>query len=819
MFNCSPLKTPIAVLLCLFGLAASVAAAEYRSSVRPVIAKYCFGCHGEDKQKADLRMDRLSPDLRKGNDAETWHDVLDQLNLGEMPPPKAKQPTPAERAVIVDWVTKELSATASSKRFAAGRVKMRRLTRYEYRNTMRDLLGVNRDFAKELPPEPMSPDGFLNNAATLEMSPTQIETYLAAARRALEIAIVAGDRPGGHSYLRTNTAIARLPTKKVAGHLPVNPEFALDVAKYPRRGPFHMRVTARAAIPDGVGFPRIRITLGHVPGIVHVPHKLIAEIELTSDQPQTFEFDGWMEDYPQAGDIPFGNSGITGMILMLDYLEADGKELRYPDRRYVRAPAKPKKGQKPKPKPTPPPFGSRLEIAVDSLEFETPHHESWPPESHRRLIGKKPELTSETGHARRQLKAFIQLAFRRPARPPEIEQFGMIFDQIRAVSDSFEAAMREVYAAVLISPHFLYVVETRHPDAKDSQALSDFELASRLSYFLWSTMPDQRLFKLASQGRLGEPAVLQREVTRMLADQRSDQLAEHFAEQWFDLGALDRVAVNPEFYPDFDNDLKADMRAETTGFFRHLLRNQQSCLDLIDSDWTMLNRALARHYGLTPLPRSSQIVRTSLPAGSRRGGVLGQGSFLVSQSSGEFAHPIKRAVWILDRLLDSAPPPPPPDVPNLDSESPDLVGLTVKEQLALHRNREACANCHRGIDPWGLPLEHFDAVGRWRENIPVRLGKKKTKPVKPTPVDSATELPNGTSIKTAAALKHHLKTERREWFARAMVKRLLGYALGRSLDLGDLQTVEKLTKQFIASDFQLQQLILTLTKTEAFLTK
>lgn len=795
------------------------AASDYDSSVRPVLAKYCFGCHGTEKQKADLRMDRLNPDLLKGEDAETWHDVLDQLNLGEMPPPKAKQPTPAEREVIVGWLTKALSEAASSRRFAAGRVKMRRLTRYEYRNTMRDLLGVDRDFAKELPPEPMSPDGFLNNAATLEMSPTQIETYLAAARRAMEIAIVTGDRPELHHYVRTNTVIAKLPTSKVAGHLPVNPEFALDVKNYPRRGPFHLRVTARAAIPDNVGFPRIRITLGHVPGIVHVPHKLIAEVELTSDQPQTFEFDGWMEDYPQAGDVPFGNSGITGMILMLDYLDADGKQLRYPDRQYVRAPAKPKKGQKPKPKPTPPPFGSRLEIAVDSLEFETPHHESWPPESHRRLIGKRPKSTSDTEHARRQLQGFMKQAFRRPARPAEIEQFGKIFDQIRKTSDSFEEAMREVYAAVLVSPHFLYVVASRSPDSKDSQPLGDFELASRLSYFLWSTMPDQRLFDLATQGRLRKPGVLQREVTRMLANQRSDELAQHFAEQWFDLGALDRVAVNPEFYPDFNNALKADMRSETTEFFKFLLRNDQSCLDLIDSDWTMLNRALARHYGLTPLPRSSQIVQTRLPANSRRGGVLGHGSFLVSQSSGEFAHPIKRAVWILDRLLDSPPPPPPPDVPSLASESADLAGLTVKEQLSLHRKREACANCHRGIDPWGLPLEHFDAVGLWQANIPVRLGKKKTKPVKPTPVDSTTELPDGTPIETAAALKLFLKTERREWFARAMVKRILGYALGRSLDLGDHQTVEQLAKQFAAEDFQLRKLILALTETEAFQTK
>ena len=799
--------------------ASSLDAAKFKKDVVPILAKYCFNCHGSEKQKGDLRMDQLDPDMVEGRDAETWHDALNQLNLGEMPPMKADQPTPAEHRILADWITGELKRAAEAKRFADGRVTMRRLTSYEYRNTLRDLLGVDRDFSRELPPDPLSPDGFLNNGATLEMSSTQVETYLAAARRAMELAIVEGGKPVVHRYVRTNTVTAKLPTKKVAGHIPVNPEFALDVKEYPRKGRFRLKLTARAAIPEGSGFPQIRISLGHVPGIVHVPHRMIGEVELTSDKAQEFEFTGWMEDYPQAGDVPFGNTGITGMILFLDYLDAHGNELRYPDRTYVRPPAKPKKGQKPKPRPEPPAWGTRLDIQVDSLEFETPFHAEWPPASHRRMIGKRAEDETETEHARSALKRFLARAFRRSVRSREVKPFQTIFATTRKAGHSFEEAMREACAAALVSPHFLYRVEARAPGSNKPQPLTDHELASRLSYFLWSSMPDARLTKLASQRRLKGAETLEAEAERLLKSRRSDEFVRNFANQWFDLGALDRVAVNPEFYPDFDNDLKGAMRLETEGFFNQLLRQDLSCLDVLDSDWSVINRDLARHYGFKPLPRSNRFIRAPLPVGSRRGGVLGHASFLLSQSGGEFAHPIKRAVWILDRLLDSPPPPPPPDVPELDSESPDLAGLTVKQQLALHREREACANCHHGIDPWGMPLQHYDAIGQWGKQAPVRIGKKNAKRAKPAPVDPTTTLPDGSAIDDAAALKRYLKTERKEQFGRAVVKRMLTYSLGRSLDFGDRETVEQLTNEFIEADFRLRKLILALVKSDAFQTK
>ena len=383
--------------------------------------------------------------------------------------------------------------------------------------------------------------------------------------------------------------------------------------------------------------------------------------------------------------------------------------------------------------------------------------------------------------------------------------------------------MRETLALVLVSPHFLYIVETRHgadnSAPADNQPVNDFELASRLSYFLWSSMPDDRLPGLARDGALKKPGVVEQEVRRMLADDRSSEFVTRFADQWFDLGAIDRVAVNPEFFPNFDNTLKSLMAEQAREFLAELLRSDESCLDLLDSNWTMLNRPLAKHYGMTG-PRSSEFERVAIVEQRQRGGLLGQGAFLLSNSDGEQAHPIKRAVWILDRLLDSPPAPPPPDVPDLDSESPNLAGLSLKDQLAAHRDKESCGNCHRGIDPWGIPLENFNAIGLWQTESTIRRAVKgKAKVTRGAPVDASSILPDGTEIVGLDQLKAYLRENRRDLFARSVVRRLSTYALGRSLDLGDRKSIDELTTVFIESDFRLNQLIVALVKSDLFLTK
>lgn len=789
--------------------AADEGALNYERDVLPILNRLCVDCHGPEKQKGDIRFDELSTDFAGGGDADTWHDALNQVHLGEMPPAKAEhQPTDEERRILTGWLDAGLKAAALAVRDAGGRVESRRLTRYEYANTMRDLLGIDLDFARELPPEPASPEGFLNNGTSLEMSPTQLETYLAVARKALDLVIVEGEKPTIFLEEAKETAVGKLPKKKDGGAIPVNPEFILDIPKYPRSGEFEITVKAGAVVPEGNDFPRMRVSLGCVPGIIHVPRKVVGEVDVTAsaEAPETFVFRGRMEDYPQAGDQSFGNAvAFKGIIVLIDFFDADDKELRYPHRRYSNPPPKPpRKGAKVSVLP-PAPKGPLLDVVIDSVRYVAPVVSSWPPQSHVALLGEaSAEGLDDRKKCRAVLERFLPKAFRRPVTKDEIDTFENLFLVLRERSGNFEEAIRETLAAVLVSPHFLHLVDTG----------DDFAVANRLAYFLWSTMPDDQLMKLAKEGRLNETTALASEVERMMNDSRAREFVERFADQWFDLGGLDRVAVNPEFFPNFDNQLKLSMRTEMQEFFGQILQGDLSCLELIDSNWTMANRALAKHYGLAEIPSSGRFERVALEKKDRRGGVLGQGGFLLANSNGESSHPIKRAVWVLDRLLGTPPSPPPPDVPELDEESADLARLTLKQKLAAHREKASCNQCHLGIDPWGVALEHFDATGIYRNAAPVRSGSKAGK--QGAKLDSQTSLPDGTQLTGVDDLKQYLLDARRDHFARAVVRRVASYALGRSLDLTDREDIEQLTATFSADGLRLRGLIVELVCSDLF---
>ena len=404
-------------------------------------------------------------------------------------------------------------------------------------------------------------------------------------------------------------------------------------------------------------------------------------------------------------------------------------------------------------------------------------------------------------------------AFRRPVSPEEVEPYLKFFTSVRPSLPSIKDAIQETLAMVLISPDFLYLVE---PAADKKRPLNDWELASRLSYFLWSTMPDEQLFKLAKANKLSDENVLQKEVQRMLADKRAWQFVEQFADQWLDLGAVQRVAINPNYYPNCDGALKAEMRQETLHFFNELLTKDLSALNIIDSDFTMANETLAKHYGLSG-PRGKTYERVALKKDDPRGGGLTHGSFLLGNSTGEDSHPVKRAVWIRERLLDDPPADPPPNVPNLDSSNPDFAKLSVREQLAVHREEASCNDCHRSIDPWGIPLEGFGGDGLWRDKI---LRKKiKGKGMDKLPVEAAATLPGGHEVTGIADLKSYLLENKKEQFAKAFTSKLLTYALGRRLEITDEKAVEELTHQFIECDYRIKPLIQLVVASETFQTK
>ena len=387
-----------------------------------------------------------------------------------------------------------------------------------------------------------------------------------------------------------------------------------------------------------------------------------------------------------------------------------------------------------------------------------------------------------------------------------MQQWTSHFMTIQEQDGSEIFALKETLAAALASANFIFLSEP-HVAGKP-RPLSDHELATRLSYFLWSSMPDEDLSALADAGRLREPSVLQKQFDRMFKDEKSDRFAEQFCMQWLDLEGVDRVAINPQYYKKFDNALKPAMVGETLAFFKEILQSNSSALQFIDADFTMLNAALAKHYGLSG-PRSQRFERVSLKGTQRPGGLLGHASTHLAGSDGADSHPIKRAVWIREHLLHDPPNPPPPDVPDLAASVPNFEKLSIREQLVQHREKEACADCHRSIDPWGIALERYDAIGLLREKT-ARLKK---------PVSTETVLPGNHQVSGLADLQKVLLDVRRDQFAKALVSKMLIYALGRSLQLADDPLVEELSVQFAKDDYRLSDLMKNIVMSELFLSR
>ena len=789
-------------------LAGAIAAeqVDFASQVKPVLAASCFKCHGEKKQKGELRIDTLSPDLLADRrSAERWHDIRDAVRLGDMPPEDEPPLGDRERQALLAWIDQEIDALAAARKNTDGRVVLRRLNRAEYQNTMRDLIGIETDYAGNLPPDGRSEGGFQNDGSTLQMSDLQLDYYLQAARAALARAIVTGPEPEVFSHTITKT----VQDKGRGSHLlDDDQQFVAKLKDYPPEGEFIIRAKARAKLVPDRGYPQLRAAVGYRAD-VRAPRAFLDPVDVTSEEWQTFELRERIEHFPLPSKT---QSKFPGLLIWLDNAYAEGRDKPLKPKR-KKKPKKPKKGEAaPEPEPHPPLTYPLIEI--ESMEFVGPVFDQWPPRHHTQILFPSDEReTDEPAYAVAVIERFASRAFRRPVGGKELSPYADFFREARAGGLSFEEAIRETLAMVLISPEFLYLVE---PAGDTKRRVDDWELASRLSYFLWSTMPDARLLAAAEAGQLGDPKTLQAEVERLLADGRSWRFVEQFCGQWLDVDAVDRVAVNPEYYPDFDNQLKVSMRGETLHFFREVMRNDLSALSFLDADFTMLDEPLAKHYGLAG-PRGSAFERVALRPGDRRGGVLAQGSMLLGNSTGDDSHPVKRAVWIRERLLDDPPSEPPPNVPSLDTTDPDFARLPVREQLRVHREEASCNDCHRSIDPWGIALENFGGDGLWRDQIKRR--KSKGKGFDLQPVEAATTLPDGSEIGSLQDLKAYLAANRNGQFAEAFTTKLLTYALGRGLELADEPQVEELTQKFIHSGYRIPALIHSIVASEAFQSK
>lgn len=448
-------------------------------------------------------------------------------------------------------------------------------------------------------------------------------------------------------------------------------------------------------------------------------------------------------------------------------------------------------------------------IVVHSIEFEGPYLETWPTKHHDAIFIDSKNRNNKPVYAREIFTFFMSKAYRRRATEEEVDRIWNFWNQSYKDAESFESSIKDALVIVLCSPNFLYLVEP----GQEAGSLGDFELASRLSYFLWNSMPDDELFYLASSGKIREQ--LPEQIDRMLKDERAWSFIESFTKQWLDMASMDRVEISVALYPKFNRFVKSDMEQETLHFVREVLTEDLSVLNFIDSDFVMLNQNLAQFYGIKGV-KGSEFRPVQVDRSRQRGGLLSQGSFLAGHSSGEDSHPIKRGVWLIEKILDDPAPPAPANVPQIDKENPDLIKLTMKEQLEIHRNNNSCRDCHAQIDPWGVAFEGYDAVGLLRERV------SKLDPdgrIYKVALDTASELRNGHKLNGIEDLKTYLTENRESDVIRSVAKHLLTYALGRSLTFTDEETVDLIVSESKANGGNMQMLLNSVVSSPLFLSR
>lgn len=773
-------------------------------SVRTFFSKYCSDCHGAETQEADFRVDTMLKVSKTAVDAEYWQLVLDNLNLGEMPPKGERQPTDGEREAVTEWIDQELRRARKALAGHSGEVVLRRLNRTEYEYTIEDLFGVRGDFTSGFPADATA-DGFDNNGAALMLSSEQITQYMRAADFVINRAIQTGSRPKTnrsvftlHDFNREAWANHRKQlerrkqnfddltpaeqqrTREMIEKLKTNPHdgFSFPVwqdgklrTPTPDDGP---EVDAVIAIKASYGAPTTRrVFTARTPGWYRFqitayaasnqgePVRLkisygsfhqgtipeVADIiQLTNDRPRDFEYRLYLQPH-----------NLVKMEMI------DGTNWA-PREKLVELPG---------------PF-----VAIRSMEMEGPLFDQWPPVGHRFLLATRETASLSDDEMPTILSELAPRLFRRPVNESVVEKFVSFYAAAREQELSPLDAFKLTVKAMMASPHFVYHVE---PDAAD--AIDHYALANRLSYFLWRSAPDATLYELAESERLSKPDVLRQQVDRMLADERSERFLKDFTGQWLGIDLVGDMQPDRNLYPEYDDSLERAMVEETQAFIRELLHKDESLTNLIDSDWAMLNDRLARHYGIEGV-EGNHFRRVPLKKTDRiRGGLLTQASVLNVTSNGTTTSPVVRGVWVLERLLGTPAPEPPPDVPAIE---PDIRGAsTIQEQLERHRSIPQCASCHRRIDPYGIALENFDVIGGWRESY---------RALEPTANPNRPKLVDGTAVISSDSMPRQgrfddfrqfrtLLLEQDELVHRNVARQLATFALGRSVDFSDEEDI------------------------------
>jgi|688.fasta_scaffold05777_6 hypothetical protein len=765
--------------------------------IRPFLTKYCIECHSADVQKGDFRLDNLAINVGT-DDVPRWLELMERINSGEMPPEDAKaHPDSAESLKVVEWIAARMKEGETARLATRARVSYNRLTREEYVNTVRDLLGVHFDAA--------DPGGFLEDedwhgferiGTVLNLSASNVEKYFSAAETVLAEAYPP-EKPvaiqSNHRAVDENSVPENYRKDLAARGLLDKLRFEMwprDIYRgtvrqsLPVAGIYEISYTLSGLKPANGRAPRLKVVETNLDRVLFEQDIVAAE-----DKPITVTFQTHLpKGYPQImvfNDIPGpSNTPLSGRHGSKPFVSiAEGRipwQLKLTDEngaaRY--------------------PF-----LILDSVSCRGPIITD---QEQARRIEYWPAEDGNLEQVRAGLGRLARRAFRRPVPTEELEGYVAVVRAELAAGEKFSDAVKAGMLGILCSKSFIFIAEG--DESINRNTLNDWEIASRLSYLLWSTMPDDELFSLAEAGKLRDRVELSRQVARMLADPRASRFSASFARQWLHLKKVGQFPPDKTIYPDYDKHLEQSMVAETRAYFHHVLLGGLTLREFLDSDWTMLSARLAKHYGLPPIEATSdEPQRVTLPPDSRRGGLLTQAAILSLTSDGTRHRPVHRGVWISEAIFGKTPPPPPANVDPIAPSPVDSPKATLRMKLEAHIKDPNCAACHAKIDPLGLAFENYDAIGRWR------TAEQSEGTGDAPPVNPAGQLPDGRTYATPEEFKKLLLADI-DTFNNAFIEKLATYGLRRSMSFDDRDALRAISEASKKNDYRLRDIV------EAFVT-
>jgi hypothetical protein len=722
-----------------------------------------------------VNLERFTTQAQALRSSKTWLRVWDAIESGVMPPGTQPRPELEETRRVLDWIESDFLPALAAEGHRPQPISIRRLNRQEYNHTIRDLLGVDQDLAKDFPADEIS-FGYDNIGSALSISPIHIEKYLLAAERAAALALAVpdvGDRPPVELIGLTTYPLAETGSVTFEHHLEPG-RYMVDFS------------LVRVGVAETVPTPTLQVRFGQ-------DHRIVDAVRV---QDETLVYRFWIQ-------VVDGDDKVTVKLAdrQTTPLASDAKR---------EVTANVSGDQR---------YGGNRGLHVDSMVVRGPasFHRDRLPASHRGIVFCEPDLNdaSRLECGKKVLSRLVEQAFRRPISEADLAPILAIFERALMRGESFERGLQIATTMILVSPKFLFHVQpdpatlagdplAGDPLASDQVAmLGEFVLANRLSYFLWNSMPDESLYRAARSGHLR--TTLDDQVRRMLADSKSQAFIEGFTGQWLQLRKLSDARPDPHLFQGIDEGLLVDMRRETEALVGHVVRDNRSILEFLDSDYTFVSDRLAAHYGLPLVQTDSNaaVTRRSLE-GNRRGGLLTQASILTLTSNPNRTSPVKRGSWILEHLLGTPPPPPPPNVPSLEANPVAADAVTLREKLELHRANPECAACHNQMDPLGFALENYDAVGRWRDFD----GS--------SPVDTRGTLVGERAFSDAAELKRLLAATESKRFSRCLIENLLTYALGRGLEATDYGVVESIRNDLVRDGYRAHRILLGIVASPQF---